>query len=117
MLLHLEGRGPPRNLSWAQVRNTEQGTPEMGGSAGNWFLLTRGGLWGWGSKDCLGGLEQACQLVLFLWPDLGAVWTDLAYLMEKLRARLLPPKYQKSLQDRVLLGVLELSGTCSGHQP
>lgn len=52
MLLLLEGRAL-RNWSWARVRNTEQGTPEMGGSAGNllhWLGEEEGDLWGLGLK-------------------------------------------------------------------
>lgn len=48
---------------------------------------------------------------------LRAIWTDPAYLLEKLRISVLIPDYQKSLQGQVLFGVLELSGMCSVYQP
>lgn len=79
----------------------------MGGSAGNLFLLTREVSGVGVKKMVLGGLEQACQLVLFLWPDLGAVWTDLASFMEKLRVSLLTPKILEKSAGPGPFGVLE----------
>lgn len=97
MLLLLEGRAPEKFVL-GTFWNTEQGTPEMGSSAGNLFHWLGGvrEIFAAGVRMTAGGLEQTGQLVFFGW-TLGAVWTDPAYLMEKLRTSLLTPEYQKTL--------------------
>lgn len=48
------------------------------------------------------GLEQAYASLYSSGRDLGVVWMDLGYLLEKLGIHFLTPEYQKNLQDRVL---------------
>lgn len=108
MLLLLEGRAQ-RNLSWARFGIQCRGLQK-------WEVLQvicfAG--WGWGGWSLGLGFER----LLLAWSRLaswyssgwvlGAVWTDPAYFMEKLRTSLLTLEYQKVCRAESFLGYWSL---------
>lgn len=91
------------------IWNTVQRTPEMGGSAGNLFCWLGVGGWslGLGFERLLLAWSRLASWYSSGWV-LGAVWTDPAYFMEKLRTSLLTLEYQKVCRAESFLGYWSL---------